>query len=153
MKLHSICDIITNSSSVEYVCASEDSVRAIKEFVNEVLKAAGSDKTADDVVDIRVVPDADHSRDTLLYFIDEVVRPAPEGLYKMSTDELMEFARNLDWDNEDNEWDYESYEDLIANLAHESELNIDLTDVKITAKDGTVLRDIKNIYDVYSTWG
>jgi hypothetical protein len=49
MKIHSIVDVITNSSTVIYTY-QDNSIEPAKELVNEMLKLSGiTDKTADDV--------------------------------------------------------------------------------------------------------
>lgn len=53
LKLHSVIDLITNSSTEIFACADEDSAKTIKEFINAILKQAGSDKTSDDLFTVR----------------------------------------------------------------------------------------------------
>ena len=49
MKIHSIVDVITNSSTVIYTY-QDNSIEPAKELVNEMLKLSGiTDKTADDI--------------------------------------------------------------------------------------------------------
>ena len=50
--LHSFVDLITNSSSEIFVAADANTVKAVKKLIDNVLKAAGSDKTASDLFDI-----------------------------------------------------------------------------------------------------
>lgn len=52
--VHSIVDVITNSSSVIYTEAHGNSVALCKKIINAILTAAGSTKTADDLFDISV---------------------------------------------------------------------------------------------------
>ena len=47
--VHSFVDIITNSSSELYVTADRNTIEAMKNMVDAVLKAGGSDKSADDL--------------------------------------------------------------------------------------------------------
>lgn len=49
MKLHSIIDLITNSSTEIYSWADRSSVTSLTNAVNELLKTVGSDKTFDDL--------------------------------------------------------------------------------------------------------
>jgi len=51
--LHSLTDLITNSSTVIYTY-SEASEQALKNMVNEFLKVLGSDKTCDEVFKLTV---------------------------------------------------------------------------------------------------
>lgn len=48
IKIHSVVDIITNSSTVIYTC-SDGSLSALKELVNEMLIIFGENKTFDDI--------------------------------------------------------------------------------------------------------
>lgn len=49
IQLHSFVDVITNSSTVIYCQCNDKAVDSTKEMINEFLKVAGSDKTADDL--------------------------------------------------------------------------------------------------------
>lgn len=60
MKIHSIVDVITNSSTEIFSLPHKGTVNIIKDMINEILKEVGSDKTADDLFDIKIlVPDYD----------------------------------------------------------------------------------------------
>lgn len=54
INVHSFIDVITNSSTEIYMWADEGSVKTVKGIIDTILKAAKSDKTADDLFDIRV---------------------------------------------------------------------------------------------------
>ena len=54
VNLHSFVDVITNSSTVIYTGVQENAIDAMKGIINEVLRAAGSEKTSDDLFDISV---------------------------------------------------------------------------------------------------
>jgi len=51
---HSFIDVITNSSTEIYISANKKSIEMAKEFINELLKIAGSDKTFDDLFEAKV---------------------------------------------------------------------------------------------------
>lgn len=51
MKIHSMVDIITNSSTVIYTFPSADYKKKLAEVVDRVLQEAGSDKKFDDLFD------------------------------------------------------------------------------------------------------
>ena len=55
MKLHSMVDIITNSSSTTYVFSDGDSIVKMKEFINEVIKITGAEGNVEDYFDIGLV--------------------------------------------------------------------------------------------------
>ena len=52
LAIHSIIDLVTNSSTEIYVTCHTKTVETIKEFVNGILKSVNSDKTADDLFDM-----------------------------------------------------------------------------------------------------
>jgi hypothetical protein len=61
-KIHSIVDVITNSSTTIYTFQG-DSVEPAKELINEMLKLSGiTDKTADDIFYFGVFKDTDDLR-------------------------------------------------------------------------------------------
>lgn len=52
--VHSVVDVITNSSTVIYTSAAGNAIDVAKEIINEVLGLAGSEKSADDLFDFRI---------------------------------------------------------------------------------------------------
>ena len=54
--IHSFVDLITNSSSEIFVSADANTVKAVKKLIDNILKASGSDKTADDLFEISLLP-------------------------------------------------------------------------------------------------
>jgi hypothetical protein len=60
INIHSFVDLITNSSSEIYVYASDGTVKAVKDLINNLLKGVGSDKTADDLFTFDVGVDIDN---------------------------------------------------------------------------------------------
>ena len=50
--LHSFVDLITNSSSEIFVQADENTIKSVKKLIDNLIKASGSDKTADDLFEI-----------------------------------------------------------------------------------------------------
>jgi hypothetical protein len=53
LSIHSFVDVITNSSTEMYIDYS-GSIEPCKKMINEMFKACGSDKTCDDVFDIKL---------------------------------------------------------------------------------------------------
>jgi Na+/phosphate symporter len=49
MKMHSIIDVITNSSTEIYTFTSEESIKDAYNLLNEIIKISGSDKKAEDL--------------------------------------------------------------------------------------------------------
>ena len=54
IKIHSLVDVITNSSTVIFTWASGNSEAMVLELIDEVLAVAGSDKKAKDLYDVKV---------------------------------------------------------------------------------------------------
>ena len=54
LNLHSIVDVITNSSTMVYIMATTKSIDLAKKFINKILTFSGSDKTADDLFDFSI---------------------------------------------------------------------------------------------------
>lgn len=54
MKIQSISDVITNSSSEIFTIYRRGDFKTIKEIVDELLKLAGSDKTFDDLFELKI---------------------------------------------------------------------------------------------------
>lgn len=52
MKVKSLTDVITNSSSEAFLLVNSDSIDKTKELINTILRVAGSSKTCDDLFDI-----------------------------------------------------------------------------------------------------
>lgn len=52
--IQSLVDVITNSSTTIYQTANEDSIYYMKNIINGILLAAGSDKKADDLFDFSI---------------------------------------------------------------------------------------------------
>ena len=55
MKIKSITDVITNSSTEVFAMISQGSVDRLKRMINLLLETSGSSKTCDDLFDIRLV--------------------------------------------------------------------------------------------------
>jgi len=60
LNLHSVVDLITNSSSEIFVSASKKTVTAIKDTINNILKLGGSVATCDDLFDIKLWVDGEY---------------------------------------------------------------------------------------------
>lgn len=92
IKIQSVSDIITNSSSEVFMVYNNESFKDIKELVNAILNINKDNKyTFDDLFEIKAVLDEE-------YFLDSY--PEYEG---MTDDELLEKARRIDEDK------YEGY--------------------------------------------
>lgn len=129
--VHSIVDVITNSSTVIYTEAHSNTVEMAKTLFSEILEAAGSPLTADDVFDFstQVLPDGD-----LGEWLDEIesdghpddisawVREIEEiAGWKERTDRAKELAeqnkdRILEYLNELGESDWDDYPKRLLHL-------------------------------------
>lgn len=78
IKVHSFCDLITNSSTTIFVSTHGKSIQMLKEFVNYLLKNAGSTKKAEDLFTFRIDIDEDWMADK---FEDDEIE-VPEELGK-----------------------------------------------------------------------
>lgn len=63
IRVHSFCDIITNSSTTIFVTTHGKSIQMLKEFIDYLLKNAGSTMKAEDVFNFRIDPDEDWLED------------------------------------------------------------------------------------------
>ena len=61
IKVHSVVQIITNSSTVIYTQADEGTIISLKEMVNALLKIGGSELTADDLFTFELDSDGEES--------------------------------------------------------------------------------------------
>lgn len=89
MKIKSITDVITNSSTEVFAMTSQNSVTRLKRMINLLLEVSGSTKTCDDLFDIHLeVPE--YAEDGWEYL--EEKGDDPEKLWKDMTDQ-----EKLDW--------------------------------------------------------
>lgn len=88
IKIQSVSDIITNSSTEVFMVYDNNAFKNIKELVNAILALAGSDQTFDDLFEIKACVSE--------YFLDEY--PEYAGL---TENEILEKALMIDADNYD----------------------------------------------------
>jgi len=140
ISIHSIADIITNSSSVEYILASEDSIQMFKKFMQDVLLAAGVTTPVDDLFVFSLVPDPgwlEYAMDDLDWNI-----PYNERSIDKITPEMYEAVSDV----------YDSYEDYIRYLNEaEDGHGIVHKAIKIMTKEGVDITDkIQYAFEVIS---
>jgi len=92
LNVHSIIDVITNSSTEIYTCTHGKTIEYMKELLNSVLKAGGSKKTADDLYDFKIKLDGDKRAEAEEFFqhqgmskeeaVEEVSRLDSAGEFK-----------------------------------------------------------------------
>lgn len=88
MKILSISDIITNSSSEVFTYYTQESIKEVKALIDAILKAGGSNKTCDDLFEINLSFDEEFCKERL----EEI-----NGEREYSREELLQFA--LDYDD------------------------------------------------------
>jgi len=69
--IHSFIDVITNSSTSVYVGCHDNSIKFANELVDDLLKAASSDKLADDVFEFKIQADFDSECDKIYGNLEE----------------------------------------------------------------------------------
>lgn len=88
IKIQSVSDIITNSSTEVFMVYDDSAFKNIKELVNAILALAGSDQTFDDLFEIKACVSE--------YFIEQYPEYA-----NLPEDELLAKAQEIDEDRYD----------------------------------------------------
>lgn len=68
--VHSFLDLVTNSSTEIFISANEATVKALKDLVNNILKAGGSAVTADMMFDFTLAVEDPDSYPSKFYPVD-----------------------------------------------------------------------------------
>lgn len=68
--VHSFVDLVTNSSTEIFVSADENTLKALKALVNNILKAGGSEVTADMMFDFQIGVEDPYSCPSKFYLAD-----------------------------------------------------------------------------------
>ena len=71
LDIHSVLDVITNSSTSVYVGCHSNTIKFATEMINDLLKAAGSEKSADDVFEFKINVDYDNESDRIYDNLEE----------------------------------------------------------------------------------
>ena len=97
VKIHSIVDVITNSSTVIYITMKENSIKEMFEIINEILKIADSDKKAEDLFSIEIERNWDQILDSFLDDdpVNEKEIKLFEELVKLEYKESEEYEENV----------------------------------------------------------
>jgi hypothetical protein len=133
LKLHSITDLITNSSTTIFTY-SEGSIEPCKELINEILKLMGEDKTCDDIFELSITKDNDSIRDLMDYQLEDYLEPEeyaalniPENDYKKRNKRYDEILEEIQSGKvEEPEW----YQELSEDIESDTDLNIKVKDAK-----------------------
>jgi hypothetical protein len=65
VNIHSIIDIITNSSSEIFVGADNNTISKFKELINIILKSLNCEKTFDDLFEVEILDDDNENIDDI----------------------------------------------------------------------------------------
>lgn len=84
MIIHSISDVITNSSSVEYCHGTEGSVNIVKTIISQILLGAGILESVDTLFKVELIPDED-ANGAWDGFAVKVTSRSGEDLTKLNT--------------------------------------------------------------------
>jgi len=101
IKLHSMVDIITNSSTVIYCQCHDNTIETMKGIINTFLKQAGSNKTAEDLYTFKIVADSEYEIERLGDRIDEGEEEIIEFMEQNSIDFTYENWKKMNWDDRD----------------------------------------------------
>jgi len=128
--MHSVVDVITNSSTVIYVSAHGSSIKLMKEFINTLLKATGSDKTSDDLFEFSTAVNFEKWSERMEYYYEDEM---PEGYDDMEYDEGIAALRKMydqsviDGTTED-VFEYGAQKDLVMVVKGDDKLTINLVE-------------------------
>jgi len=132
--VHSVVDVITNSSTVIYVQATDSTIKLAKELIDSILKVANSDKTADDLFEFSIEPGEGWLDDRIDEYMEEheIEFEGEYGSdkYKRQHDEI---AKKIIEEHDDGDTKYEDYNGwydnrLIIKSKGEDRFTLDLTE-------------------------
>ena len=144
IKIHSIVDVITNSSTVIYTQANESTIEGVKEIANTLLKIGNANLTADDLFTFELVdPDIKPYREYEIRVEFSSQIKDWSFLSSARKDEMVEEKYNeyLAMDEKPEWWERNSYDDYY---------DIDLV---VKAKDennekvASILSDLTGLFD------
>lgn len=99
MKVRSVTDVITNSSTEVFSMTSQESVETLRKMINLLLKVSGSPKTCEDLFDIHL---------EVSQWVDEDVYINIEGEDSDKSWEDLTDREKLDWCLEHADYDWTS---------------------------------------------
>ena len=108
IKIDSFVDEITNSSTVIYTWASKSSKEMVRNFLQDVLIDAGSDKKVDDLYEIKLVPQDVHE------IVSNLMNQDDEDEEKIDYDVREQLIRDrvnkmIEEENEFSDGEFENY--------------------------------------------
>ncbi len=149
--IHSVIDVITNSSTEIFTFVKDNAVELCHEAINEILKVSGSDKKSEDLFDVYIEPDLDYLNDTIIDHLLDCNED--DEVYLKFKDKLNEYD-NMSWDTRDEKYELnEKLSDEIISYLQETGKILDYangnqTFVRIKSKDSSISnKDIYRIFD------
>lgn len=154
VKIQSISDLITNSSTEAFVVYDKSNMRDIKNLVNSILSLLNPYKTFDDYFTIEMLINYDdlHWIFERYYEDEDFYEEIPEfkTYSEMGYEEATKFLKSLplkrveeifDWANNDN-WDrrYQLYEGFVVNAKDGND--------PVVKRVATAINHVDNIFDV-----
>ncbi len=104
VSIHSMIDVITNSSTELFIVMNNNAVKGMYEILNNVLEIAGSNKKAEDLFDISIEPNLNM---VFQQYVEEFVYPeyhegSKEKFTELDKNLLEEYNKIKDWKEKDN---------------------------------------------------
>ena len=137
VNIHSIVDLITNSSSEIYTNITEAGIQVVKDIFNEVLRDGGSNKTADDLYNFYIIPF------TLDYLYDEEVSKEVRNVYMNRSDN--EICKYL--------IEHEMFDLLKLGIGYHEHSESRLLVYKKGGVPTNIGSMLSNIFEQYAEWG
>lgn len=97
IKIQSISDIITNSSSETFTMLHSDSIKNVKDIIDSILALAGHGFHCDDFFKITECYDEDSARDKHEWYWDNHLRNEDDKYIEPNEEELTDFVH--DWND------------------------------------------------------
>ena len=102
ISLHSMVDVITNSSTVIFVNTHGKTIEYAKDLINSLLSMSGSDKKADDFFTFELIPTEDSLERVMEYLLEECEHEWDSPEYRAKE---KEFQKQIDDSLEDGTFD------------------------------------------------
>ena len=102
VKVHSLIDVITNSSTEIFIVMNNGAEKGMFEVLNNVLKVAGSDKKAEDLFDISIEQDWNMISDQFIYNGHYNDYPESIELVEGEKELIEKYAGIKDWKEREN---------------------------------------------------
>ena len=153
LDIHSFIDIITNSSTEIYVSVDNSAIQSIKELINGMLAYSNSNKTCDDIFDIKII-DAK---------IEEWLENRLEDFYEEECSDIEDLSINdfekiksLFYEKYSKEVVYEMYEDYCNRTYDYYPRSYISVEVKESSKEleqvANVLNRLRSLFNINASY-